>query len=462
MSGAMNIPAGLFTGAELAAATGGRWLGGTAVERVTGVCTDTRQDGSGKLFLALTGERFDAHDFLADAVASGCAALCVAESARGKVPADCPVPVLLTKDTLHAYQALGRFHRRRFPELRLAAVTGSVGKTSVKEMLRAIFAEACGGDEEMVLSTSGNTNNQIGVPQNLLRLTAAHRFAVIEMGTNHHGEIEPLSRCAEPSAAIVNSIAPCHLEFLGDLAGVAREKSHIFDALSATGTAVIPAECPAHDVLEAATKKFRCLQFGRDVRAEYRGGALDGSSFTLYFPDGKNFTIHWALTGSHQACNASAAAAAALALGISPELIAAGLTRTKLPGMRMKITEIAGVCYVNDAYNANPGSMRAGFEWLAEFADPARLILLLGEMRELGESSRREHDSIVATARRLFPGAEIITVGKEFAGLDADAHLENSPAAAEVLGRMVRPGMLVFAKGSRGIRLEEALPEPAR
>ena len=243
----------MFTGEELAAATGGRWRGTPAAE-VVGVSTDTRRAGAGMLFLALAGERFDAHDFLAAAAAAGCAALCIDASKESKLPSPCPVPVLLVDDTVRAYQDLGRFHRRRFPGLRLAAITGSVGKTSVKEMLRAIFTEAS-GDPGVVLATEGNTNNQIGVPQNLLKLTERHRFAVIEMGTNHPGEIAPLSRCAEPLTAAVNSIAPCHLEFLGDLAGVAREKSHIFDALSPEGTAVIPADAPAQEVLEEAAKE---------------------------------------------------------------------------------------------------------------------------------------------------------------------------------------------------------------
>lgn len=451
-----------FGAAELAAATGGCWAADPGALRVDGVFTDTRQDGRGRLFVALAGENFDAHDFLDAALAAGSAALCIAESKRERIPAGCPVPVLLTEDPLRAYQAVGRMHRERFPELKLAAVTGSVGKTSVKEMLRAIFTASAG--EEHVLYTAGNTNNQVGVPQNLLRLTPAHRYAVIEMGTNHHGEIEPLSRCARPQAALVNSIAPCHLEFLGDLAGVAREKSRIFCGLPPDGTAVIPAECPAADVLARAAAPYRVLRFGGeagDVRARYLGGKLEGSSFELSFPDGGCFTVAWSLAGRHQAQNAAAAAAVALAAGVAPAVIAEGLARTVLPGMRSRITRLDGVTYLNDAYNANPGSMRAAFEHLAEFAEPARLMLLLGEMRELGACSESEHRGILALARRMFPGARIATIGAAFRCAGAEHHFETAPGARSFVTE-ARSGDLVFAKGSRGIAVEEALPEAAR
>lgn len=451
-----------FTAGELAGATGGRWTADPGELRFSGVYTDTRQPGAGRLFIALAGEKFDAHDFLGAAVASGCGALCIAEQKRGKIPAGCPVPVLLVDEPLRAYQAIARAYRMRFPALKLAAVTGSVGKTSVKEMLRAIFSEAVGG--EKVLSTVGNTNNQIGVPQNLLRLTPDHCCAVIEMGTNHHGEIEPLSRCALPQVALVNSIAPCHLEFLGDLAGVAREKSRIFCGLPPDGTAVIPMECPAREVLEAAAEPYRVLRFGEesgDVRARYLGGELEGSSFRLLFPDGEEFRVSWRLAGRHQARNAAAAAAAALAAGVEPAVIAKGLEHTVLPGMRSRVTRIDGVTYLNDAYNANPGSMRAAFEHLAEFADPVHLVLLLGEMRELGAESEREHVGVFELAKRMFPGSRIATVGEGFRCAGCERHFESASEARSFIAE-ARAGDLVFVKGSRGIAAEEALPAAAR
>ncbi|MBR7104367.1 MAG: UDP-N-acetylmuramoyl-tripeptide--D-alanyl-D-alanine ligase [Lentisphaeria bacterium] len=269
----------LFTAQMLAEATGGKWLNGSA--GVSGVFTDTRMDGTGMLFTALAGERFDAHDFLDKAVAAGAAALCVRKGAA--VPPG--IPVLEVEDTLAAYQALGAFRRQQMTCLRAAGVTGSVGKTSVKEMLRAIFS--CAAGKENCLATEGNTNNHIGVPQNLLKLKENHRFAVLEMGMSHPGEILPLTLMTRPDTAIVNSIAPCHIEHLGSLDGIAREKGDIFKGLSPAGTAVIPADLPQSGLLREAAGDRKVLYFGTtpgcDVRASYLGGRLEGSSFELAF-----------------------------------------------------------------------------------------------------------------------------------------------------------------------------------
>ena len=244
----------VFTAEELAAASGGYWLDDRAASGSLSCYTDTRQPGAGKIFLALSGEKFDGHDFLAQAVQSGAAALCIAENAREKLPENGTVPVLVVQDTLAAYQAFARFHRMRFPELKVIAVTGSVGKTSVKEMCRAVLAQEYG--EDAVLYTIGNTNNQVGVPQNLLRLNENHRIAIIEMGTNHFGEIKPLSLCAEVDYAIINSVAPCHLENLIDLAGVAKEKSDIFVGAKAGGYAIFANDIPHKEILLQKAKEY--------------------------------------------------------------------------------------------------------------------------------------------------------------------------------------------------------------
>ena len=456
MSGAV------FSAAEWSAATGGTWLLPPTPTQTFGVYTDTRQPGEGRLFLALAGESFDAHDLLDKAVSGGAGALCIARSKTAKLPPDCPLPVLLTDDPLGAYQAIANFHRCRFPHLKLAAVTGSVGKTSVKEMLRAIFTEAAGADA--VLYTLGNTNNQIGVPQNLLRLTSAHQYAVIEMGTNHFGEIAPLARCAAPNGALVNSIAPCHLEFLLSLEGVASEKSAVFSNLTYPEIAVIPEISAGNDILQQAAQSHNMFTFGKEsgsVRCRYCGGDLNGSSFFLDFADGKSFKVHWKLSGSHQALNAAAAAALAQGLGVSPEIIAAGLANTELPGMRTKRTDIAGATYINDAYNANPGSMRASFAWLKEFVNPGNLILVLGEMRELGDFSAGEHAAILDEALQLFPQCRIVTIG-QYPQRDNVRNFAVSVEAAEYLAGIVRQGDIVFAKGSRGIAVEKALPPEAQ
>ena len=452
----------VFSSAAWSSATGGVWLPTPPPSQLFGVYTDTRQPGEGRLFLALSGENFDAHDFLDKAIAGGAGALCISKNKTASIPAGCHLPVLLVNDTLAAYQAIAHFHRRRFPALKVAAVTGSVGKTSVKEILRAIFAEEAG--EDAVLYTIGNTNNQIGVPQNLLRLTGKHRYAVIEMGTNHHGEIAPLTRCAAPNGALVNTIAPCHLEFLGSLEGVAQEKSTIFSALQPPAVAVIPESSDANEILRHAAAQYDCRTFGENsgsVRCRYHGGTLEGSSFELDFGNGKRFDIQWQLSGRHQAVNAAAAAALAHALGVSPEKIAAGAAKTTLPGMRTKRTVIDSVVYINDAYNANPGSMRSAFAWLKEFADPRQLVLVLGEMRELGKAAENEHAAILDEALNLFPGCRILTIGN-YPERKNVHHFSTSTEAEAPLAGLLRSNDIVFAKGSRSVAVEKALPEAAR
>ena len=450
-----------FSAAELAAATAGEWSDEIGASAPLATSTDTRVDNRGRIFFALRGEKFDAHDYLPQAVASGADALCVRRDQAARVPRG--IPALLVDDTLEAYQSCGAFHRNRFAGLTVVGVTGSVGKTSVKEMLRAIFTAAVGADA--ILCTEGNTNNQIGVVQNLLRLHAGHRFAVLEAGTSAPGEIAPLAKIIRPAGAIVNSIAPCHLEKLGDLKGVAREKGAMFEALPLNGIAVFPQNVPEADTLREAAAGRKIVNFGMDgageVTAFWLGGSLDGGKFRLRFPNGEEFPVEWRLSGSHNALNAAGAAALAFHCGIAPATIAAGLAETTLPGMRMKRSTVAGVHYINDAYNANPASMLASLRMLAATPPAGRLILVLGGMRELGSNSADAHADLIRAVSELLPDAPYLTVGPEFAGLSAH-HFADAKTANGYLASIVRPGDTVFAKGSRGNAVELALPPEAR
>ena len=456
-----------FTLHELLRATGGRLTGGDAPAMVDSVFTDTRESAKNALFLAFSGEQFDAHDYLAQAVANGASLLCVEENKLGKLLPG--MPAIVVPSTVTAFQRIARFHRLRFPDLKVILLSGSCGKTSTKESLRAIFEHAM--DSVSVLATEGNTNNQIGLPQNLLRLNARHRIAILEAGTNHHGEIEPLSYCAMPDLAIIVSIANCHLEFLGSLEGVAQEKSNLFSHLAPNGLAVIPAECPGHDILARAAAKFRTGTFGfagsdADVTADYLGGNLHGAKFRLTRAStGETVSVQWSIPGRHQAGNAAAAALAALSFGIPFETISEGLSRTTLPGLRMRISEHGGSTWINDAYNANPDSMAASLSWLSEFADPRNLVLVLGDMGELGASSAEGHRSVCNLAKRLFPDARFIVVGPHMTdaaketGLDCAAYPTAQDAAKESVA--VAPGSLVFLKASRSTRLELLEPPGA-
>ena len=447
----MNPAELYFSSGELTASGAGRWQ--KEGVGVSGIFTDTRIASPGALFVALSGERFDAHNFLDKAVAAGAAALCVERSKAHLAPPG--IPLLLSENTLVSYQRLAEFHRRRFTGVTVFGITGSVGKTSVKEMLRAICTEAA-GSEEKVLWTLENTNNQIGVPLNLFRLNSRHRYAVLEAGTNHFGEIAPLGRTIVPDVALVNSVAPCHLEFLRDLEGVAEEKSHICDALSSQGTAIFPAECPQLEILKRNVSG-KIMLFGKDagdVRCTYLGGSLKGSRVRLSFPGGEEITFELPLSGAHQAMNAAAAAAAAFSAGIAPETIAEGLKKTLLPGGRNRIFRSGSVICIDDTYNANPVAVCAALRNLKEFADPEKTVLLLGEMRELGGAAQEAHDGVKQLAQELFPEARKIYVGS----LYGNEALPDAPAAAELLEKILLPGDLLFAKGSRGVGLEKALP----
>lgn len=452
---------GSFSAPELAEITRSPWeCGVPECENLT-LSTDTRSDNHGKIFFALAGERFDAHDFLGQAVASGASGLCIDRRKTASLPPG--IPFLAVDDTLKAYQACGAYHRKRFPELTLFGVTGSVGKTSVKEMLRSICGAA--SPENPVLYTEGNTNNQIGVVQNLLRLTGRHRYAVIEAGTSSPGEIAPLAEMMLPAGAIVNSIAPCHLEKLIDLDGVALEKSRIFDYLPSGGTAVFPAECAGKNILRAAARSRKILTFGLngsgEVSAFLKQTDMEKSIFDLRFPDGKIFTVKWQLTGEHNALNAAGAAALAYAHDIAPETIVRGLSATSLPGMRMKRSVLNGVTFFNDAYNANPASMAASVKLLAGTKFPGRLILVIGGMRELGDISETAHRELLENIRKFLPEALLITIGAEFSAFGGN-FFAGAEEAGKFLEKLMRSGDTVFAKGSRGNAVEKALPPEVR
>ena len=456
----------LFTAEELACAAAGKWLNGIPQGSYS-INTDSRTVQAGECFIPIVGERFNGHDFL-DSLPDGVVAL---KGAGYPVPEN--IPVLEVADTTQAYQAIARYHRLRMKNLTVAAVTGSVGKTSVKEMLRAIFTAAAG--EEAVLYTLGNTNNQIGVPQNLLRLNENIRYAVIEMGTNHHGEIAPLSQTALPDGAIINTIAPCHLENLGDLNGVAREKSAVYCGMnSADAIAVYPAECAGKSIIANAADKFKNITFGNsdsaDVSAEYMEGSLNGSTVKLFFrKTSESVTFSWNLTGRHQAENAAAAAALAFNMNIPVDVIARGLSNTTLPGKRMNSVTLNGTTWINDAYNANPQSMKSSLAGIAEnCSKTSPLLLVLGDMLELGSDEISYHREVLEFALKSFAGYNynICLLGKRFT--EAFEYLSNMPenvlcfgdleSLTDHLAAVRTPGMTIFLKSSNSIGLSKVEP----
>lgn len=454
----------VFTWSRLQSVTGGTWHpcpppGSGGIASIT---TDSRNVMTNALFIALTGDRFDGHDFVLDAVKNNAAAIVVSTPP----PDELDVPCLVVCDTLRAYQELAAAHRQRFPNLLIAAITGSSGKTSTKEILGTLLRSHFGNDH--VLTTDGNTNNQIGVSHNLLRLNSKHRAAVIELGTSMPGEIKRLSSLVEPHVAVVTSIGAAHLEGLDNVDAVAVEKAAIFDALPPDGLALLPASWRHHPAM-VSLDSVDVLTIGADddtadIRVTYNGGTLTESSFTVdgVWPD-RSLHVSWTIPGRHQAHNAAIALAILEHWHLLTADTLAALRQCRLDGMRLQLTTINGVHWLNDAYNANPDSSRALIDCLHEHMSHTRgrCYLVLGDMFELGPEESRYHAELLRYARQKLPTALVLPVGSRMANA-ADAldymSFPDLKGVREYLRTHVQAGELIVLKGSRGMALERLMP----
>lgn len=458
-----------FTWNELLAVTSGEWLLPPTSQPagVSAIEMDSRRVLPGQLFLAYRGDNHDSHDYLAQAAEQGAAAVCVERPPDDSVLARLKAAacaVLQVTQTLKAYQQLAHHHRQRFPELLCIGITGSCGKTSTKEIVAAVARARFG--EEHVLATEGNTNNLIGVPRNLLRLEKRHRAAVLELGTNAHGEIGQLTRLAAPTIAILTNVGPVHLEGLGDLDGVRREKASIYSGLAPDGQALIAHELRHQPLIAAQLPEGRARSVGpapeADIQVRYSGGSWTGSTFEVELPDGQILQIEWPLTGQHQAQNGGFGMAIADLIGLPPDQAAQALAGVRLPGMRMSVEERDNVRWVNDAYNANPTSVRALIDWVASIPpEKGQLFLCLGDMLELGPDAITLHRDILDYATEQLPGATLLPIGPLM--LDAAqagpwSACSTLDAARDRLRNACQSGDTVVLKGSRGMRLEQLLP----
>ena len=453
----------LFTVAQVLEITGGRLVSGSRTAGVRRVWTDSRTVRRGDLFVALTGEHFDGHQFVDDAIRKGAMGALVRTGAppgRKRSAA-----VIEVKDPLRGYQDLAAAHRRRF-RVPLVAISGSNGKTTTKELIGRILSERF-----PTLITKGNLNNHIGVPQTLLRLTARHRAAVLEMGISAVGEMRHLCAIAAPTHGVLTNIGPTHLATLGNLQTVAQAKGELLESLPAEGTAILNADDDFFEPLRAKVKG-RVLSFGyrreADVRAldvECRGA---GASRIRIAVRGRRhpFTVAFRLAGRHNVANALAATATGLSLGVGVESIRRGLARFHPIAMRSEVRRWQGATLLNDSYNANPASVRAALQWLGDMKGSGRSFAVLGDMLELGEKAEEAHRAI---GRELAAGVDYllatgslgaeIAAGAVAAGMPATHVLvaEDHDALAEHLRRLVQRGDVVLLKGSRGARMERVL-----
>ncbi|GAB1459922.1 UDP-N-acetylmuramoyl-tripeptide--D-alanyl-D-alanine ligase [Thauera sp.] len=432
----------------------------TGEGRFDSVGTDSRALAPGQLFVALRGERFDGHEFVASAAKAGAAAAMV-DVAWSAGKADAGLPLLVVDDTRRALGTLAAAWRARFA-LPLIGVTGSNGKTTVKEMCAAILraqASRDGFGEESVLATRGNLNNDIGMPLTLLELRDFHRAAVIEMGMNHPGEIGYLSALAQPTVALVNNAQRAHLLGMGSVDEVAREKGAIYEGLGGAGVAVINADDPHAGYWRSLNAGRPIVTFGIDqpadvfARCTLRGL---GSRLELDSPQGKiDFALQ--LPGLHNVRNAIGAAAACLAAGVSLEAVAEGLAG--FAGTRGRLQRRAGpqgALILDDSYNANPDSVRAGIDVLA--AMPGHTWLVLGDMGEVGETSAQVHDEVGGYAKSkgidgLFALGDISAVAAHNFGEGA-RHFTSVEALVKALAPRLDADSVVLVKGSRFMRME--------
>jgi UDP-N-acetylmuramoyl-tripeptide--D-alanyl-D-alanine ligase len=444
----------LWTAAEIAAATGGRPVG---VWSVVGVAIDSREVQPGELFIALRGPHHDGHDFAAGALKPGAALLV------DRRPEDVPesAPMVLVADTLAALTALGAAGRAR-SKARTAAITGSVGKTGIKEALRLALA-----GQGLTHASAASHNNHWGVPLSLARQPQEAAFAVYELGMNRPGEIGRLVRLVRPHLALITAIEAAHLGFFPSIEAIADAKAEIFGGLEPGGIALLPADSPHFERLAAAAQAAGCesiMSFGAAAGADARlvdlRLDLDGSDLTMSL-GGRELAFRIGAPGRHWAINALAVVAAASALGADPQRAAGALAAFHAPkgrGARHTVAWQDGeITLIDESYNANPASMRAAIALLA--AARGRKVAVLGDMLELGEEGPRLHAELASPLADA--GADLVlTAGplmrhlhEALPGNRRGSHLETAEALWPVLSAALRPGDTVLVKGSLGSRM---------
>ncbi|MEE2861679.1 MAG: UDP-N-acetylmuramoyl-tripeptide--D-alanyl-D-alanine ligase [Pseudomonadota bacterium] len=438
----------LWTSAEAAAATGGRAQGEW---RALGVSIDTRTIQPGDLFVALAAAR-DGHDFVAQALDKGASAALVSRIPEGLTP---DAPLLVVPDVLRALEDLGRAGRAR-TQARVIAITGSVGKTSTKDMARVALT-----GQGNIHAAEASYNNHWGVPLTLARMPADTDFAIIEIGMNHPGEIAPLSRMARPHVAMITTVAAAHLEAFGALEGIAQEKGAIFEGLQPVGHAIIPEDLPVTQILRDCADRAGAVVVGfgdhgmaRPLRTQLTEGAM--SCRARITGDTVDFTL--ATTGRHFAMNAVGVLAALSAAGADLLAAAAALAKWQPPAGRGAVEDVAGIRLIDDAYNANPTSLAAGLETLVRLKG-ARHVAILGDMLELGPEEYAMH-------RALADDAAMDRVDLVHAAGPRMKHLydalpasrrgvwsESAAVLASQAHDLVAPGDVVLVKGSKSSRI---------
>lgn len=449
----------VFTSEEIIQATGARLLKPAAPVSFSEVCTDTRAIAKGSLFVAFKGTSFNGHDFVGKALEAGAAGAVVSE-VRPEYEG-LTAPLFVVADTLKAYQDLARFHRRRF-SIPVVAVTGSVGKTSTRNMIATVL-----GEKYKVLQTEKNFNNEIGLPKTLLQLTPDHEACVVEMGMRGLGQIAELAAIGEPTIGVVTNVGKSHIELLGSQENIAKAKAELVQALDEKGTAVLNGDDPFVRQMTALCQGTSVL-YGTGMDDAVRADAIvcdeQGVRFHCHC-FGSGFEAAMPVIGRHNVYNALAAIAVGHLTGLSIEEIQRGLASYRGMAMRQELLHIGPYTFINDTYNANPASMAEAIRTL-DLLTKGRKIAVLGGMGELGDWAKREHEAIGRLVAQTGLDA-LITMGNLAKDIAATAQAEGMTAvyttdtheqAARQLQALLQDGDTVLLKGSRSFAMEKILP----
>lgn len=444
---------------EIAKMSGGVLTHGDNNTLIGNICTDSRKATGGDLFVAIAGEKFDGHDFVEAAFRAGASAVL---THRDITPPEGKV-VIKVADTLRALGRIAGYYRQKF-KIPFIAVTGSVGKTSTKDMIFSILSQ-----KFKVLKTEGNFNNEIGLPLTIFKLDDTHEAAVVEMGMSGFGEISRLTAIARPDAAVITNIGLSHIEKLGSRQNILKAKMEILEGLSNNGLVILNGD----DNLLYALKgllKHRIVYYGMEEWADYRAHNIrnmgeNGLSFTL-LAEKCEFEVYVPVPGIHNIYNALAAIATGIEFGLAPEKIIKGLAEYVPGEMRLSISNISGIKLINDAYNASPQSMEAAIDVLKDAGKGMRKVAILGDMLEMGSWAPDAHYGVGRYA--AYRGVNrLIAVGRyaqSMAGAAIDGGMDpvsvstydTIEAVIEHLDSLIRPGDAVLIKGSRGMKMEKA------
>lgn len=446
---------------EIIKATSGNLLQGRLTDKLGGISTDSRTSKPQEAFLALQGKNFDGHDFITEALKAKVVCLIVEKEPLCLIPKE--IAMIRVKDTTLALGDIAGFQRQKF-NLPVIAVTGSNGKTTTKEMIAHVLS-----GNAQVLKNAGTRNNAIGLPQTLIQLTEKDNFAVVEIGTNHFGEIDYLARIAQPNIGLITNIASSHLEFLKDLNGVLEEKSTLLNNLQKPAIAVLCADDKLlKRIIVQKNKGKYVFSYGIDERSDFCASAIRLKDARVEFKVNRKFDFELSTLGYYNIYNALGAIAVGRLLGLGYPEIAARLSSFKFPRGRLTLTECRGLKFIDDTYNSNPLSFKAALRALGAVKCKGKKILIMGDMLELGKQKELLHrqiawsitntcDVLVAVGSLARLSAEV--VGES--GFDKKNIFccDNSQEARDLLFKKILPSRsdLILVKGSRSMKMEEVL-----